>query len=74
VNHEGLVFYHKTDRLCIPEELQNKVLQTAYDSIIGGYIGINRTASSLGQTFFRPDLHQSGKQNVKKYAVCETAK
>jgi hypothetical protein len=51
MNNDGLIFHRATDCLCIPKELQIKVLYEAYDSAVGGHFGINRTASTVGRRF-----------------------
>jgi hypothetical protein len=74
INDEGLILHRSTDRLCIPKELQNKVLHEAHDSTVGGHFGIDRTASTVGRRFFWPRQYQTVKQYVKGCAACARAK
>jgi hypothetical protein len=74
INDQGLILHRATDRLCIPRELQNKVLHEAHDSMVGGHFGIDRTASAVGRRFFWPRQYQTVKQYVKGCAACARAK
>jgi hypothetical protein len=74
MNNDGLILHRATDRLCIPKELQIKVLHEAHDSAVGGHFGIDRTASTVSRRFFWPRQYQTVRQYVKGCAACHRAK
>ena len=58
---DGLITHSKSGALCIPNVggLRDRIMSEAHDTPIGGYIGIERTASALARRFFWPMLQSS---------------
>ena len=69
---EGLFYFN--GRLCIPNELQKKILKEAHEAPLATHPGYHKMFSSLKEQFFWPRMKKDILEFCKQCLVCQKVK
>ena len=58
-------------RFFVPKLLRAKVMEVAYDSLFGGYLGVKKTEDRIQTNFFWPGLHDDATSFCRSYDGCQ---
>jgi hypothetical protein len=76
--HDDLLYYKQDDddfRLCIPDTMQDRILQDLHDSELGGgHLGATKLAHAVAKRFYWSGIHDSAKRWVSTCDICHRIK
>ena len=58
-------------QILVPKSLKERVMGVAFDSLLGGHLGVKKTEDPIQTNFFWPGLHEDVTSFCRSYDVCQ---